>query len=305
MTIAVNAGAPDASYRRGVLLVLLAGTCWSIMGVTIRFMEEATAAQILFYRSLALAPVLLVIMAVKSGGNPLAQVARSSSAAVLGGLSLVVASAGGVAAIQLTTVANALFLFASAPFFAAIIARVVLGERQRMATWIALTFALFGITMMVGEGISIGHLEGNLMAALSALGFAVFTVALRSERHVDSLATVFLGAIFSLVATGAFCMASGIGLALSMNDLLLSLGLGIFQMGAGLTLYSLGSRSVPAGELALLSMSEVALGVLWAWLLLGESGGFFTMLGGGLLMAAIAGNALSGMRRRPVPTGIR
>jgi drug/metabolite transporter (DMT)-like permease len=48
-------------------------------------------------------------------------------------------------------------------------------------------------------------------------------------------------------------------------------------------------------------MSEVVLGPLWVWLVLGETAGFYTLLGGAVLMLAIAGNALSGLRRKPTP----
>jgi len=37
------------------------------------------------------------------------------------------------------------------------------------------------------------------------------------------------------------------------------------------------------------------------WIFVGETAGFYTLLGGAILMLAIAGNALSGLRRKPVP----
>ena len=58
---------------------------------------------------------------------------------------------------------------------------------------------------------------------------------------------------------------------------------------------------MPAAELALLAMVEVLLGPLWVWLLLGEEAGFYTLLGGAVLLAALAGNAMTGLRRRPLP----
>jgi drug/metabolite transporter (DMT)-like permease len=48
-------------------------------------------------------------------------------------------------------------------------------------------------------------------------------------------------------------------------------------------------------------MIEVVLGPFWVWLFLGETAGVFTLLGGGVLLAAIAGNALSGLRNKPMP----
>ena len=58
---------------------------------------------------------------------------------------------------------------------------------------------------------------------------------------------------------------------------------------------------MPAAELALLSMTEVVLGPLWVWIFLGETASFYTLLGGAVLMLAITANALSGLRRKPVP----
>jgi len=68
-----------------------------------------------------------------------------------------------------------------------------------------------------------------------------------------------------------------------------------------LVLYSIGSKSVPAAELALLSMTEVVLAPIWVWIVLEETVGIYTLLGGSVLLIAIAGNAISGLRRKPAP----
>lgn len=77
--------------------------------------------------------------------------------------------------------------------------------------------------------------------------------------------------------------------------------MGVFQVGAGLAIYTVGSKVVPAAELALLSMTEVLLGPFWVWLFLGETASVYTLIGGVILLLAIAGNALTGIRRKPVP----
>jgi drug/metabolite transporter (DMT)-like permease len=115
------------------------------------------------------------------------------------------------------------------------------------------------------------------------------------------LPAVFLSGLFAIVITSVICFSLGLGLTLSVNDTGISLGMGVFQIGAGLVLYTLGSKSVPAVELTLLSMAEVLLGPVWVWIFLGETAARNTMVGGFLLLAAIAGNALSGARRRPPP----
>ena len=291
-----------ANYRRGVFLVVLAGVCWSTMGLGIRFLEVANVWQVLFYRSLAMTPFLFLVITLRARGRPLPVLRKAGLAGVVGVVALAFAFAGGIFAVQETTVANAMFLFAAAPFFAALLGWSVLRERVRRGTWIAMVLALAGVTTMVWEGISLGHLNGNLAALLSALGFAVFTITLRWRKLDDMLPTVVLAGVFALITTAVVCYAAGYTLALPLNDIAIAFALGVFQVGAGLTFYTLGSKVVPAVELALLSMTEVVLGPLWVWLVLGETAGFYTLLGGAVLLCAIAGNALSGLRRKPTPT---
>ena len=115
------------------------------------------------------------------------------------------------------------------------------------------------------------------------------------------LPSVFLSGIFASVITFIICQALGLSVALSFRDGGIAMGMGVFQVGAGLILYTLGSRSLPAAELALLSLAEVLLGPIWVWLFLNETASMNTLIGGAILLTAIAGNAVSGKRRKPPP----
>jgi drug/metabolite transporter (DMT)-like permease len=114
---------------------------------------------------------------------------------------------------------------------------------------------------------------------------------------------VCLGGFFTAAIAGTIALAAGEGLAVSAYDLALACGLGLVQLGLGMTLFTYGSKTVPAAELALLAMTEVVLGPVWVWLVLGETAGPWTLVGGAVLMVAIAANALSGIRRKPPPIG--
>jgi len=300
-TLTAEIEKPQLSYINGVILVLLAGVFWSSMGLGVRMIEEANVWQILLYRSMALATFLFVIITFRSGYKPFQTIRKTGIAGVIGGISLVVAFAGGIYAIQTTSVANAMFLFASAPFLAALLGWIILRESVRRATWIAMIIALVGIAVMVVNGISAGRLVGNLSAILSALGFAVFTIALRWGKLEDMLPAVFMAGIFAIITAALVCWTQGFSFTIPANDIVIVLWLGVFQVGLGLTVYTIGSKVVPAAELALLSMTEVLLGPFWVWLFLGETANLYTLVGGAVLMLAIAGNALSGLRHKPVP----
>jgi drug/metabolite transporter (DMT)-like permease len=300
-TLAAPIESPGLSYAGGVALVLLAGVFWSSMGVGVRLIEVADVWQILFYRSIALALFLFTIISWRSGYRPLARIRRAGVAGVIGGIGLVVAFSGGIYAIQTTSVANAMFLFASAPFLAAFLGWILLRESVRRATWIAMLVAIAGIVVMVANGIAAGRMAGNVSALASACGFAVFTIALRWGKLEDMLPAVFLAGVFAFLTAAVVCQLNGKGYAIPAGDIGIALALGFFQVGMGLVVFTIGSKVVPAAELALLSMTEVLLGPLWVWLFLGETADVETLVGGSILMLAIAADALTGLRRKPVP----
>jgi DME family drug/metabolite transporter len=299
-SITYNSG-HEISHRRGLLFVFAAGVLWSTVGLGIRLIEEASVWQILLYRSIALSAFLYVVIRLRSGESPFAQARRSGLPAAVAGMALVAAYSGGIYSIQVIPVANALLLFATAPFMTAILGWITLRERVRPATWIAICVAVGAIAIMVSGQTSGGAMDGTLAALGSAFGFSVFTVALRWGKSGEMLPAVFLSGLFAIIITSAICLLLGLSFVLSPRDGSISMGMGVFQVGAGLVLYTLGSRTLPAAELTLLSLAEVLLGPFWVWLFLGEDASLRTLVGGALLLAAITGNALSGARRRPPP----
>ena len=284
------------SYRSGAALVLAAGVVWSLMGPVIRMVDAANSWQILFYRSLGMAPVLALFIAWRATAPMAATIRRVGWAGVAGGAALVAAFAGAIFAIQSTTIANAVFLFTASPFLAAVLGWLSLREPVRPVTWAAIALALVGVALMVREGLAVGAGWGNLAALISALGFAIFTVALRQGRQDDMMPSVLLGALFAIATAAVVVVVNGHGLAISLHDAAWSFFMGAGLLAAGMMLYTLGSRSIPAAETTLLSLVEVLLAPVWAWFLLGEGASAGTFVGGAVVLVAVGFNALSGAR---------
>lgn len=217
-------------------------------------------------------------------------------AGVVGGLGLVFAFAGAIYAIQTTTIANAVFLFTASPFVAAILGWILLGERVRPWTWAAIALAVVGMYLMVREGLAMGALAGNIAALLSAVGFGAFSVALRWGKVGQMLPVSMLGGVFSaLVAVGVLA-AQGAPIIATAWDTGVSIAIGAVILALGMVMYTLGSRVIPAAELTLLSLIEVLLAPLWVFLFLGETASSATFVGGAVLLAAVALNAVMGTR---------
>ncbi len=134
----------------------------------------------------------------------------------------------------------------------------------------------------------------------AALGFAI---ALRRGKTRDMLPSVCLAVVFTALVAGVMFSAGAGGFAISARDLGLCAAMGAVQIGAGLTIYTAGSRQVPAAELALLSLSEVVLGPIWVWLGVGEIPSLTTVIGGAVMLGAVVGHAASGLRRWRPPIG--
>ncbi|MEZ5755537.1 MAG: DMT family transporter [Paracoccaceae bacterium] len=284
-------------YGSGMVLVVLAGILWSAQGLIFRQIDSAGTWAVLFWRSIGMVPVLLAFLIWRAGGSPLPAIRAVGLAGVLGGIGLVGAFGGAIYSIQATTIANAVFLFAASPFLTALIGWAVLGERVRPETWAAMGVAMTGIFVMVRDGLEGGALAGNVAALLSALGFAVFTVSLRWRGLADTLPSVLLGGIFSIAVGALVAGQLGQPLAVPLPDALWSMAMGAGTLSGGMVLYTLGSRVVPAAELALLSNIEVMLAPLWVWLFLNETASAATFMGGAILLVAVTMNGLSGARR--------
>ena len=288
-------------YKTGVMLIVTAGVLWSLMGLSIRLLDQATTWQILLWRPVGMIPVLAGFIWWRSGGlvQPLVQTGR---AGVVGGLGLVAAFAGAIYAIQSTTIANAVFLFSATPFFSAVLGWVILREQVRAVTWAAIAVAVLGMAIMVREGANAGALAGNLAAIGSALGFAVFAITVRWGKLADMLPAVILGGVMSMAVAAAALAALGQSLVPAGHDIAIITAIGALILGIGLTLFTLGSRVVPAAEATLLTMLEVVLGPVWVWLFLSESASLMTFVGGGVVICAVALNALTGLRQSaPTP----
>jgi drug/metabolite transporter (DMT)-like permease len=292
-------GGQDSAYMRGVVMVMAAGALWSLAGLLVRSMEAAGAWQILFVRSAAVVVTVLAVLLWRYRGDCLEKIRDAGGLAVLAGALLGAGFCGFIFSLVHTTVANAVLMLSVSPLLTAVLGWLVLGETVRRATWLAMAVALIGVAVMVGGGIVAGTWFGSLMALIAVASFSGFAVALRRGRGGDMLPAVFWAGLLS--APVAAAMAPD--LSMTLRDVTLSAIMGGALITGGMMLFTAGSRTVPSAELALLALTEVVLGPIWVWLAFAEVPHVETLIGGALVLAAIVGRALSGMRRTTPPFG--
>ena len=277
-------------------MVLLAGVFWSTSGLIYRLIEEATSWQVLFYRSLALLIMLTLLLGFRYRLKFFRVFSGSLKPSLIGGFCLGIAFTGFILALENTTVPNAMFILAVAPFTTALLGRVILGESILSYMWVCMTATVIGLSIMVGEEISLGRGLGELSALIAALGFSGMTVSLRYNRKNDLLTTIFLASLFATIFAVLILTIRDSSFILQTIDWIYSCGMGIFQIGLGFMLYTKGAPYLKAVELTLLSLTEIIVGPILVWVVIGEAPTSNALIGGTIILGAIAMMAIRGTK---------
>ena len=270
-------------YRRGILQLVASGFFLSTSGIALRIIEQADGWQILFYRSLALSVTILLILVFQKGSRVFDEFRGLEWNDCLLAVFLGTGFVAYVFALLYNTVANALFIFSCAPFVAGFLGWILLGERVATRTWFAIGAALAGLTVMVGSELAVSRYLGTLIALWIPIAYAASIIAVRSSKRENMLAALCLAGLVSGGLSAIFVT----DYALTLQDLIISLYLGVFQVGVGFTLVVLGTRYVPAAQVGLLAMVEPILAPIWVWMGVGEVPGLATIVGGAIIFLAI------------------
>ncbi len=279
----------------GIALVALAGTFWSMQGLMVRMIEVATGPQIIFWRSIGQLVATLAVVAVVSHGRIAYAFQVAGIRGLLMGLFHALAGVSFVLALLQTTVANVVFILASAPLIAAAGSWLLFRERPSVPTMCAMLAAAIGIAIMVLGRLAAGNLIGPLLALLCAFGFAGMAMVARSGRHVNLMPGGCIGAGLTIVI-GLF-MSGGL-ISAPVPDIAFALASGGLLTVCGMILFLYGAKFVPAGSLAFASQTEIVLAPIWVWVVFNEAPSTNTLVGGSIVLAAIFFEAASRVHRR-------
>lgn len=276
---------------KGVALTLLAACGLSLGGVLVRH-ADASAWEIVFWRSITMSLVLVVFLGAQHGTRLVKEVARTGWAGLVCGTFLAGTFFCFVLAIQSTTVANTVVIMSTTPFFAALFGRLILGEAVGRRTWIALAIGALGVTVMCWDSL---ETRTGFVGNLYALGLAVFyaghLVTLRAVGgRVDMVPSVLIAGLIAIVVALPFAWPP---LETSQRSMVVSVIMGTVQVGLPLIFVTMAVRYLAAAEVALLAMLEVILGPVWVWMALGERPTTLALAGGLLVIGALLGNTIA------------
>lgn len=289
------------SYIFGTLMCAAGALLWSSAGLAVRLLDHADGWTTTFWRSAFMAVTVLLWLVLRHGRDIPDEFRRIGRPGVLLALSFSTTFIFFILALEQTTVANTVVIMSATPLFAGAAAWLALHEPMSRSTLTTMLAACGGITLMVVDSLATGHLAGDLLALGVALTQAFNVVILRRGRAVNMIPALCLAGLFSAAAALPFATPA----AVSGHDLLIIAFLGAVQLGMGLILFSIGVRHVPVAVAGLLSLLETVLSPLWAWLGVGERPSDLALIGGAVVVAALAVQAWLSGRRRPTPPAPR
>lgn len=265
-----------------MLLILLAALLWSTGGVFIKA-TSLNAFQTSLWRSLFASLALLLIVRPKT----LLLDATSLIASLAYTATLILFVLG----TKLTTAANAILLQYTAPIYILVLAHFILNEKMTRIGVMTVALCITGMAIFFLDKLSPEGVVGNLAALGSGVCFAVMTVFLRKNKGGEPVSAILFGNIWIVIICAAisfFQVHSLDAFALSHKDALLTGFLGVFQIALPYVLFVHAIKHIPALEASLLSMLEPILNPIWVMLFVGEIPSLNAVIGGSVIIGAVA-----------------
>ena len=289
---------PPPRRALALALMVVAPVLWSTAGVLARQIQSAGAFEMAFWRSSFAAVFVFCALLLLQDKRPWETLRAAGTAGLVSGAMWAIMFTCFIVALTLTTVANVLVVSSLGPLCTALLAFFLLRDPIPRRSWAAIVAASIGMGAMFGAGFSASdprHVAGLALALTIPIAGAINIVVLRrSAAHLDLMPAVMLGALISAVVTLPFALPW----SASTRDLLVLAALGVFQLGVPCLMLVLAARTLTAPEIALLALLEVVLGPLWVWLGAGEVPAGTTLLGGAIVLTALAGNEAAALAER-------
>ena len=299
-----SCAAPGHRSNRPVLgiLSLVAGvSIFSIQDAVIKHLSgQYPVHQIVFLRSLTALVLLLAFVGVNEGATGLRS--RRLTLHGLRGVALFTSYMAYYLGLASMSIAEAVALFFTVPFFVAALSNLVIGERVGPRRWAAIIVGFGGVVIVLRPSTALFE-PASCLPVLAALTYAISALLARRLGSTDSSGTMALSAtVIYGVASGLLALAlapvgAASGAHASLRFLLLpwtwpgagDLGLmllcgGIAALGS--FFLAQGYRLAEANTVAPFEYVALPWGVLWGWLFFDNLPDRATLAGGAVIVAS-------------------
>jgi DME family drug/metabolite transporter len=277
----------EQQHIKGILATMAAALIWSTAGVLVKLLNQ-DAFTILCYRSLYAGLLFFAVFRKEA--------LHFDRRAFLISMFYAPLLICFVTSTKLTTAANAIFLQYLAPAIVLVIEPKLLGIRMKRYNFITVLICLLGLSFFLFEQKGTGHhWIGDGLAAMSGVFLAGLVLSLRFSNRQEQVSGILLGNIWVVLITLPWFLKSA---PPTTQEHFMLAFLGFIQIGVGYLLFTYGQRRIPALESSLISMLEPILNPVWVILWYGEKPSFWSLVGGAIILLALAGRMIYISRSR-------
>lgn len=281
----------NTDYQKGALIAGLGVFILSFDALLIR-LADTHDWNVAFWRGWLICCAFSLICALRAKTLTFPQTAiakyQALSVAVIYGINTVLF----VYAISHTSTANTVIILASAPLFAALFSRFLLGETLLMRTLLTLISCFIGVLIIFADSLQSTHWRGDMAALLLAISTGGLFTLLRRTQQFSLLPVIAAsGAVAGLIATP---FATPFSLNIQNYSWLAIMGL--VQIPLATWLIMRAPRYLPAPEVSLFLLIQTLLGPVWVWLVVNEPLAKNTALGGAIMLTALFINGMISLR---------
>lgn len=266
----------------GRIWILLAAFLWSLSGIWAKLLPDQASAIAIWrgiFAGMALAPFT-------KGKWPV----RIRWPHILLAIAFAVMTGTFIAAIKITTAANAIFLQCSATAWVVPIGWFWLHEIPDRLTIAGVCLALIGIVCIIMPelaGTGSGHGFGMLLGLLSGVAYAIVVVGLRACRGDQPIWLSAWNNTAGGIILAVVIAASGMSIWPYSSSIPGLAVFGLLQMALPYGFFSRGLRTTAPANATLIALLEPLLNPVWVWLFHGEKPHSSTIAGGLIMLAGV------------------
>ncbi len=205
-------------------------------------------------------------------------------------------------ALYTSKASTATWIVATAPVFIAILGRFLLKEKFSFLKVTGIFLSFFGVLMVVSEGDIASALKnglrstGDIIILVTSFNWALFSVIsrffLNKHKDIPQIVVIFYTVLFGLILTSLSMPLKGDfkDVLKVMYDLRLFIAisfLGIFSTGFAYAFWYDALDVLEASKVGAFMYIQPLIGMVTAFLILGEPMGLSLFIGGGLILSGV------------------
>ena len=289
-------------HYKGIALILIASLLWGTTGTVASFAPDISPLAIGAF-AMGVGGVLLVLNSLKELSKDWRRLWLSGRVFAFGGLSVALYPLAFYSSMRLSGVAiGTVVSLASAPFFAALIERLISKKLISLKWMLSFAIGIIGIVLltlgkiqepsankMLADYTFIEQYAGIFLGLLAGLSYAIYSWSARNMIDKGIHAKSAMSGMFGLAAI--FLLPSlaftGNHISSSISNASVAIYMAVVPMFVGYLMFGYGLKQVEASTATLLTLLEPIVATLLAIAILGETFVLMGWVGMGLILICL------------------